>query len=182
MYITINDLDINEPCLWKFVDDRTASEVVSKGGVSRAQKIADQVTKWSLANRVQVNLVKCKELRISFAIINQVFELIFINGNELGVESAKRLGVTISNNLCWNAHIKELIEKASKRLCYLVQLRRAEVPPCDLALFYTSCIRSVLDYATLVFHHSLSNYLMNELVCIGKSHVNNSTKQTIRQY
>ena len=123
MYITINDLDINEPYLRKFVDDTTASEVVSKGGVSRAQEIADQVTKWSLANRVQVNSDKCKQLRISLAINNQVFELIFIIGKELGVGSAKRLGVTISNNLCWNAHIKELIEKASKHLYYLVQLR-----------------------------------------------------------
>ena len=72
MAIMINDLDISEPYLWKFVDDTTASEVVSKGSVSRVQEIADQVTGWSLANRVQLNSDKCKELRISFARNTQV--------------------------------------------------------------------------------------------------------------
>jgi hypothetical protein len=32
------------------------------------------------------------------------------------VESAKLLGVIISNNLTWHAHIKEVVKKASKRL------------------------------------------------------------------
>ena len=40
--------------------------------------------------------------------------------------------------------------------------------PCDLAFFYTSCIRSVMDYAAPVFHHALPKYLMNELVRIEK--------------
>ena len=165
----INDLDISGPYLWKFVDDTTTSEVVLKGGVSKAQEIADQVTKWSSENRVQLNSDKCKELRISFARNTQDFEPIVINEKELEViESAKLLGVTISNNLSWNARIEEVIKKASKCLYYLVQLRRAKVPPCDLALFYTSCIRSVMDYAAPVFHHSLPKYLMNELVCIEK--------------
>ena len=170
----INDLDISGPYLWRFVDDTTASEVVLKGGVSKAQEIADQVTKWSSENRVQLNSDQCKELRISFARNKQDFEPIVINEKELElvVESAKPLGVTISNNLSWNAHIEEVIKKASKPLYYLVQLRRAKVPPCDLALFYTSCIRSVMDHAAPVFHHSLPKYLMNELVRIEKRAMN----------
>ena len=65
------------------------------------------------------------------------------------VESFKLLGVTISNNLTWHAHIKEVIKKASKRLYYLTQLKRARLPVEDLVLFYTSCVRSVMDYAVL---------------------------------
>ena len=34
--IMINDLDINNASLWKFVDDTTTSEVVNKGQPSRA--------------------------------------------------------------------------------------------------------------------------------------------------
>ena len=63
----INDLTINGACVWKFVDNTTASEVVGKGEVSSAQIIADKVVEWSLANRVQLNSEKCKELQISFA-------------------------------------------------------------------------------------------------------------------
>ena len=33
----------------------------------------------------------------------------------------------------------------------------------DLSLFYTACIRPVMDYAVPVFHYALPNYLSNEL-------------------
>ena len=33
----------------------------------------------------------------------------------------------------------------------------------DLGLFYSSCIRSIMDYAVPVFHYSLPKYLMREL-------------------
>ena len=42
----IQDLDINSPYLWKFVDDTTASEILAKGSVSTAQNIADHVMQW----------------------------------------------------------------------------------------------------------------------------------------
>ena len=64
--VMINDLVINGACVWKYVDDTTASEVVGKSVVCSAQIIADKVAEWSLANRVQLNNEKCKELRISF--------------------------------------------------------------------------------------------------------------------
>ena len=41
--------------IWKHVDDTTASEVVIKGRASNAQKIADNVAKWSSDNRVKLN-------------------------------------------------------------------------------------------------------------------------------
>ena len=62
-----NDLDVNTPRLWKFVDDTTVSEVVPKGNTSRAQSIVYQVIEWSHVNRAQFNPDKCKELRISLA-------------------------------------------------------------------------------------------------------------------
>ena len=37
----INDLDINSPYLWKFVDDITASEIVLKGNASNTQDMTN---------------------------------------------------------------------------------------------------------------------------------------------
>ena len=50
----------------------------------------------------------------------------------------------------------------------LVQLKRAKVTPTDLGLFYSSCIRSIMDYAVPGFHFSLAKYLMQELERIQK--------------
>ena len=90
---------------------------------------------------------------ISFTKSQQEFEPILINGDALEVvDSVKLLGLNISSDLTWNIHINEILKKASERLYFLVQLKRAKVTRTDLGLFYSSCIRSIIDYAVLAFH------------------------------
>ena len=159
----INDLEVNNADnIWKYVDDTTTSEIVVKGASSNSQFIAVTVMQWSFENRVKLNSEKCKELRISFA--NSLrgrrskgkgkgkgirardhargaknkpqLAPIVVNNQELEcVESAKLLGVTISNNLTWNMHIDQIIKKASKRMHFLIQLKRANVARHELILF-----------------------------------------------
>ena len=58
----INDLDVNIPHLWKFVDETTVSDVVAKGNTSnsKGQSIVNQVIEWSHVNRVQLNHDECR--------------------------------------------------------------------------------------------------------------------------
>ena len=72
-------------------------------------------------------------------------------------------------NLRWNAHVESICKKAAMRLYFLKQLKRAKVPPKDMLLFYTTCIRPVLEYACPVFHNSLPQYLSNEMERLQKS-------------
>ena len=90
---------------------------------------------------------------ISFTKSQQEFEPILINGDALEVvDSVKLLGLNISSDLTWNIHINEILKKASKRLYFLLQLKRAKVTRTDLGLFYSSCIRSIMDNAVPAFH------------------------------
>ena len=61
------------------------------------------------------------------------------------VTDTKLLGVTISSDLSWNVHTTEVIKRAAKRLCFLIQLKRARVSRKDLCLVYITCVRSVND-------------------------------------
>ena len=165
----INGLDINSPYLWKYVDDTTVSEVITKGELCNAQGLANEIIEWSHDNRVVRNPEKCKEMRISFVTTPQLFYAITTDGKELEVvKSAILLGVTLSDNLSWNAQVNELVKKSSKKLYFLVQLKRARVPPSDLVLFYKACIRSPVDHAVPVFYNALPQYLKNEFVRIEK--------------
>ena len=83
-------------------------------------------------------------------------------------ESAKLLGVTISNNLTWNMHIDQIIKKASIRMYFLIQLKRANVARHELILFHTSCIRSVRTYASPAFLYVLPLYLKEDLENVEK--------------
>ena len=90
---------------------------------------------------------------ISFTKSQQEFEPILINGDALEVvDSVKLLGLNISSDLTWNIHINEILKKASKRLYFLLQLKRAKVTRTDLGLFYSSCIRSIMDYVVPAYH------------------------------
>ena len=92
------------------------------------QAIANRVIEWSQENRVQLNANKCKELGISFAKEQRVFDPVIIEGKEVElVTSAKLLGLTIANDLTWNDHVTEITKKAIKRLYFLTQLKRAGV-------------------------------------------------------
>ena len=168
--IMINDLEIpaadGEVI---FVDDTTTFEIVEKDKASSAQLMADQVSLWSNNNKFQIQPKKCKEMRISFKKHPTIYENLHINGNTIDiVKSVKLLGVTLQDNLKWNQHVDVIIKKASKRLYFLSQLKRAKIHPKDLVKFYITCIRSILTYACQVFHFSLPDYLCTALEQIQK--------------
>ena len=122
------------------------------------QEYVDSGVDWTVDNRFQLNINKCKEIRISFSKNNADLPPLFINGQELEVvQNARLRGVTITNNISWNLHINETIKKAPKQLYFLRQLKFAWVATSDLVRFQTCCIRSFCDYAVPVFHSSLPN-------------------------
>ena len=64
--------------------------------------------------------------------------------------------------------MEELVKKASKKLYFLIQLKRAHVPTSDLVTYFCACIRSSLDHACPVFHYSLPKYLQVELESVQR--------------
>ena len=64
--IMINDLSISTPetNLWKFVDDVSISERLTKNGGASFQSNLDTVSSWAPMNLMKLNAKKCKELRV----------------------------------------------------------------------------------------------------------------------
>ena len=58
--------------------------------------------------------------------------------------------------------------KNSKRLYFLRQLKRSHVATRELLLFYITCIRSILEYGSPVFHLSLPSYLSEDIERLQK--------------
>ena len=93
----------------KYVDDTTMAELVPKNTKSMLQNSVDEYTRKSKANKFRLNEGKCKELRIDFSKSNQTIAPIIINNKTVEVvPSVKLLGVTLTDNLKWNAHIMEV--------------------------------------------------------------------------
>ena len=111
------------------------------------QVAVNAVEQWSTINKLQLNADKCKELVIDFKKVKHHFDAVTVNFQELErVDSVKLLGVTITNTLQWNCLVLDVIQKANKRICFLILLKRANVPAHDIICFYLTCIRPVLEY------------------------------------
>ena len=167
--LMINDLDARGVQLWKYVDDLTVSEIVPKGMASNMQPVIDAIHTQSAERRFTLNEDKCKEMRIQFSKTETQCSPLTINSKELElVRKVKVLGIIISNDLKWNCHVDYVIKKASKRMYFLRQLKRANVSTTDMVNFYCTCIRSVVEYASSVFHYALPKYLSDDIERIQK--------------
>ena len=135
--VMINDLEIssaNGNVI--FVDDTYSFEIVEKDKSSLMQSMANEASLWSNDNMFQIQPKKCKELRISLKKIPGIYGNITINGNTIDVvRSVKILGVTLQSNLKWDEYIHNFVKKASKRLYFLSQLKRAKVSSVFLPSF-----------------------------------------------
>ena len=83
---------------------------------SHIQSDVEELITKSNQNKFQLNELKCKELRISFAKPATVFAPIVINGEAIEVVSTvKLLGLNISSDLRWNCHVAEISKKVASR-------------------------------------------------------------------
>ncbi len=73
------------------------------------------------------------------------------------VSGFKYLGVNISEDLTWTAHIQTQVKKARQRLYHLRQLRKFRVSPAILKTFYSGAIESVLTLCISVWYSNSSN-------------------------
>ena len=117
--IMINDLSIptSETNLWKFVDDVSISECLTKNGGASIQSTLDTVSSWASMNLMKLNAKKCKELRVGFFKATPQLPPLLIDGQVLEtVRSHKVLGLVIQDNLKWNENTCMIVSKVSKRL------------------------------------------------------------------
>ena len=120
--VMINDININGANLRKYVDDTSMAETVHKRQPNGIQVFVAELVRQAETDKFELN--ETKELRINFSRSADSFEAVTINNKPIEVvTSVKLLGLTISNNLKWNAHIENVIKKGACRLYQLRQLK-----------------------------------------------------------
>jgi hypothetical protein len=65
--LMIDDIEVTNSNLWKYVDDTTMDKLIEKNQGSNIQSSVTELEAKSQHNKFQLNESKCKELRISFA-------------------------------------------------------------------------------------------------------------------
>ena len=125
--VYINDL--RTPCsIYKYIDDITVFEICNHTSVSVLQQSAAIIANWSIDNGMRINTMKTKEMIIRFCRDPVFLPYINIDGAVIErISQVKVLGVTISSDLSWNAHVDGIVSKARKRVFLIYQLKRAGI-------------------------------------------------------
>lgn len=114
---------------------------------------------WCVCHGMCVNCRKTKEMLIYFGkMFSESFvPHIVINGEDIErVSSFKLLGIVFSDDLTWSKHVSFMLGKISNRYFIIYELRRIGFPFTDIMSIYCSLIRSVLEYACVVWHSGLT--------------------------
>ena len=153
----INDLKPS-PNIVKYVDDTTIWEACSFNGEdSTIQQSANVLMEWSTNNKMQLNTDKTKEMVVYFGKKALALNQIRIQDSNIEqVSSFKLLGVTINDQLTWQDHVQNICKKAAQRLYFLILLKRAGITPKDIIKVYISIVRSILEYAAVIWHPGLT--------------------------
>jgi hypothetical protein len=82
-------------------------EIVSRSSPnSSLQAYINTINDWTNHNNMRLNVSKTKEMRISFLRVPMKFDALSSSGLNIEiVQTVKLLGVIISSNLTWNAHV-----------------------------------------------------------------------------
>ena len=168
--ILINDLKLSTNTI-KYVDDVSAVSVTDDPNNSDLQNALSDLNVWSKLNGLFVNVTKTKEMLIYFSkgcVPNDVPVLRTEDNQIERVDSFQLLGVVISSDLTWKAHVSHIVSKASKRLYIVYQLLRAGVSSSDVLTVYCALIRSVLEYCAPVWHCGLTQSQTDEIESVQK--------------
>ena len=105
---------------------------------------------WCDINKLLLNTDKTKELVIDHRINKEPIEPLKIKGKTIEqVELYIYLGITIDNQLNWDAHALSVLNKVNKRLYFLRKLGSFQIDFTIMSLFYTSVIESVLTFCII---------------------------------
>ena len=125
----------------------------------------DRFTTWCKDNFLHLNVTKTKELLIDFRKQPLAVSPITIDGEI--VEKYKYLGIILDNKLKFDSNVLNIHKKCHYRIYCLQRLRNIGINSKILALYYQSCVETLLTSCLICWYGSVnlhSKKLPNNIV------------------
>ena len=114
----------------------------------------NSLAKWEIDWQMKFNVSKCHPMRVTRLHQSRHIEFNYTLHQQTQVQSAKYLGLTITDDLDWGQHISVITCKATKTLGFLRRnLALAPTPPRHTKeVAYKTLVRPQLEYAVPIWH------------------------------
>lgn len=149
IHISDIDQDLNFSKAYSFADDtKVVSKIKSKEDITNLQQDLETIYVWEDNNNMKFNPDKFQQ--ISYSLKNSGEDHSYKNSNQVIIESAstvKDLGVTLSNDLSFQLHIQNIVEKCNNLISWILRTFRTR-DPLPLLTLYKSLVIPHLDYCS----------------------------------
>ena len=163
--VYVNDLVDNITCdVRLFADDTSLLEVVNDPiETSNHLNInLSVIHNWGKLWRVTFNALKSLSVIFSTKLVKPHHPPVRLGDSEIpAADSHIHLGITLSSNLSWHAHITRITTKASQRIALLRRFKY-KLSRKALIKLYLTMVRPILEYGCVLFDncgHGLSDLI-----------------------
>ena len=113
----------------------------------------NSLAQWEADRQMKFNVAKCHSMRVTQHPPDKHIQFDYtLHQQRLEqVQSAKYLGITISDDLDWGQHISEISSKATKTLGFLLR-NLAFAPRHTKEVAYKTLVHPKLEYAAPIWH------------------------------
>ena len=124
------------------------------------------VYEWLMANKIKINVTKCKFIIFSYGRKITLPSVLFGDGHISETNSIKFLGLIIDKSLNLSDHLKMLKSKLSRSIGILYKLNKF-LPQNILKLLFETLIKPDLTYGVEAWYYA-PNYITDKLFIIQK--------------
>ena len=153
--VFINDLPDNiRSSVRLFADDCVLyRNIYSPSDCLILQDDLDRLAQWEADWQMKFSVAKCHSLRVSRHLPDKQIKFEYSLHQQIleQVQSAKYLGITITDDLDWGQHISEITSKATRTLGFL-RSNLAFAPRQTKDVAYKTLVRPQLEYASPIWH------------------------------
>ena len=120
--------------------------------------------------KMKINHKKTKIIPFNFSKKFDFLPLLYFPDSEPleVIYKTRLLGVTITSNLTWTAHINDITTRATRKLWVLIRFKAMGGTTDQLVTIYLSRVRTTLEFAAPVFNSSLTSEQINQIEMVQK--------------
>ena len=186
-----------DPKHWKYVDDLTLAEAIDLKTLlekdtnnvlekpltyhnrtehilpphkSRVQEQLNDILEYANENEMKINKRKTKVMVFNTARTRDFTPELNIEDEPIEtVDSLKLLCVVITSDLRWNENTEYITKRGYNKLWMLRRLKTSGANQQELVDIYCKHIRSILEYAAVVWHSALTKLNISDIERVQKS-------------